>query len=159
MWTWIYRFMPWKLDWDSSLSAFLLLFTPTMLINPIILACRPAHRAGTSILDGGKKQKLVPRTKIRAKIKRRDAEQKQHKKGKNERKWKSQNEKSERNNARLGAWRSPRTPSVISPEPRCPPCGIPFSIRALLGLGFSPRGHLQHILLVKMSSATSDIHF
>lgn len=38
-----------------------------MLINPIILACRPAHRAGTSILDGGKKQKPVPRTKIRAK--------------------------------------------------------------------------------------------
>ncbi|KAJ5173663.1 uncharacterized protein N7500_001594 [Penicillium coprophilum] len=29
-------------------------------------------------------------------------------------------------NAQLGAWRSPRTLSVISPEPRCAPCGTPF---------------------------------
>ncbi|KAJ5822584.1 hypothetical protein N7447_004924 [Penicillium robsamsonii] len=59
----------------------------------------------------------------------------QKKQGKRKKKSKKLNAGKNDNNTQLGAWRSLRTPSVISPEPRCPPCGIPFSIRAPSDLG------------------------
>ncbi|KOS48607.1 hypothetical protein ACN38_g331 [Penicillium nordicum] len=110
---------------------------------------------------GGKSKNQSHGPKKRAKIRRRNTEQKQRKKKEKERKKKkkkSQNEKNECNNTRLGAWRSPDSLRYQSGASLYY-AGFHFFIRAPSGLGFSPWGYLQHIFLVKMSSATSDIHF
>ncbi|KAJ6150399.1 hypothetical protein N7471_001598 [Penicillium samsonianum] len=124
-----------------------------MLINPIILACRPAHRAGTSILDGGKSKTNLTDTKW---PRQRDEMRNRNNgksKGKKEQKRKEKSKEKESVEIPPDSLRYQSGASLYSVGNSL---FYPSSFR--IGIQPSSPGGLP-IFLVKMSPATSDIYF